>query len=210
MGTWLLLSALVMAGETTHETDEADRPTAASTAAEDADEAPWKRYRIRPVVHPLLDIEFLHDWEPAFRRRNRMASFGAGLLIGGVGLGLAGIVVSNNGGAAGAPAAVLGGALIVAGPIIGVHGNLGAARILRASGISVTRGWAYAAITLHAASIFGVTALFTIPLATAMTLVQAEVNAAAFVRSAGHLPRRVSIMPTATKDGPGLALAGRW
>ncbi|TNE86165.1 MAG: hypothetical protein EP330_23050 [Deltaproteobacteria bacterium] len=203
-----LLLGLAIASETEVPAEPApDEPV----AAEERELPPWREYRLRNVLYPHLDTEFLDQWEPAFRQRNRMAGASVGLLIGGVGLGVAGLIADAQGNPGGVPTAAVGGVLAFAAPLVGIHGTLGAARILRASGTDVTRVWAWSALGLLTGSLILYPALVvTVPAATLLTLVQAEVNGSAFRRVMNRPPQGLFVVLPGSAGRAGLTLAAAW
>lgn len=212
--TWVLWIALASAG------DIAVEPESGSEVIQEAEEElvelpPWELYRLRPVLHPTIDVVFLETWEPAFVRRNRLAGVGAGIAAGGLIAAFAGGATVWTGQAG--PAALLGAGIVgaLAGPTVGIVGNFGAARILRASGVHVSRAWGYTAIICFSASALGLPAIITYPISIAATLVQSQTNQQAFVRVMGHTPGRsrrltAQVVPRPSKNGAGLALVGTW
>lgn len=173
-------------------------------------EAPWHDYRLHNVLHPSLDKAFLAQWEPAFRRRNRLAGAGVAMVVGGVGVALTGILGGVGQNERATAVFGLGAAMVVAGPIVGAAGTSGAAKVLRASGIPVRRDMATGALVVLSGSLLFPPALtLGIPTAVILTVVQAEINGAAFRRIMQRPPARLAVLPLAA-GAPGLTLAATW
>jgi hypothetical protein len=200
--------ALQLALATPAAPDPATSDGAAEATA--ADSAPWRDYRVRNVLHPELDTDFLMQWEPAFRRRNRLAGAGVGMLVGGTGLAFTGLTVLLTRDPRGAGPMAIGIGLALGGPLVGGLGTSSAAKILRASGIPVHRSWAAASlVVLCTTLVFPPSFVLTLPAAAVLAVVQAEMNGAAFRRVMQRPPARVALLPL-SHGRPGLTLAASW
>ncbi|MCO4744242.1 MAG: hypothetical protein KC912_05600 [Proteobacteria bacterium] len=228
MPTWVLLAALASAADTPSsedpavlaaegvETSAAAPPTqveAEAATVVDTFERPWEHYRLRSVLHPTLDTEFLTRWEPAFVRRNRFAGVGTAMGLVGTTAAFVGGSLLWTGNPIAATTFVVGFGMAIGGPIVGITQTLSASRILRAGGVRVPRGWARAAIVCLGVSALGLPVLISYPAALVLPVVQAGINRSQFEDAMGRRPGRrvtVNVVPTISREQRGLALSGTW